>query len=592
MKRPLPRGNKMETQHQEKRFPPRQQKNAAMPPFKRFKKGHRSAASFTWFSDELFNSGGVNDFIPMETKGKSLCCQVCDLSMKTVEELQEHLVGPNHNEELAKRGLKDNIGNAINDEMAEGTKDTASEKKNIQCKVCNQFCPYDSLGLHIMTETHKIAEAVWKNSRKSLPSFKDMFYEFKPVGSDENTTKISELHCDVCKVTCETPNSFKSHLEGKKHEKNATKKRNAENNIFRCEVCDVTVGNKSVLNIHLQGQRHAQNVSNQRKQKSQQQQQQNQQAMQQQQQTMQQQQNHQSMQQQQSHQSMQQQQSHQSMQQQQSHQSMQQQQQTIKLYNCEVCNLHFNNNHELALHYSRPEHSIKIRAQAEKLSANNSMLFKGPTRTPINLATNVIMQHKNISTPSATYANIQTSRSTVSVSATNVSSAYNPYQHYYMQAQNSWTQFPNQNHPVRSSLAAQTQSSWAPPPSTLAAPWVRPTTLAAQAQSLWTPPSTLAAQTQPPWAPPSTLVAHTQPSWAPPSTLAAQTQPSWAPPSTLAAQTQPPWAPPSTLLRAAQTQPSWAPPSTLATQTQPPWAPPSTLAAQTQPPWAPPSSAH
>ncbi|XP_074039087.1 zinc finger RNA-binding protein-like isoform X2 [Leptinotarsa decemlineata] len=79
--------------------------------------------------------------------------------------------------------------------------------------------------------------------------------------------KPQQLHyCDVCKISCAGPQTYKEHLEGQKHKKReaATKmaasvavtNQNRSGNSLRCQLCDVTCTGNDAYAAHIRGAKH------------------------------------------------------------------------------------------------------------------------------------------------------------------------------------------------------------------------------------------------------------------------------------------------------------------------------------------------
>ncbi|XP_072394749.1 zinc finger RNA-binding protein-like isoform X3 [Diabrotica undecimpunctata] len=79
--------------------------------------------------------------------------------------------------------------------------------------------------------------------------------------------KPQQLHyCDVCKISCAGPQTYREHLEGQKHKKReaATKMaasvavttQNRAGNSLRCQLCDVTCTGNDAYAAHIRGAKH------------------------------------------------------------------------------------------------------------------------------------------------------------------------------------------------------------------------------------------------------------------------------------------------------------------------------------------------
>ncbi|XP_049820489.1 zinc finger RNA-binding protein isoform X3 [Aethina tumida] len=79
--------------------------------------------------------------------------------------------------------------------------------------------------------------------------------------------KPQQLHyCDVCKISCAGPQTYREHLEGQKHKKReaatkmaasvATTSQNRAGNSLRCQLCDVTCTGNDAYAAHIRGAKH------------------------------------------------------------------------------------------------------------------------------------------------------------------------------------------------------------------------------------------------------------------------------------------------------------------------------------------------
>ena len=76
--------------------------------------------------------------------------------------------------------------------------------------------------------------------------------------------KPQQIHyCEVCKISCAGPQTYREHLEGQKHKKKeqALKSGNPGpltrgGNALRCELCDVTCTGSDAYAAHIRGAKH------------------------------------------------------------------------------------------------------------------------------------------------------------------------------------------------------------------------------------------------------------------------------------------------------------------------------------------------
>ncbi|CAH1107338.1 unnamed protein product, partial [Psylliodes chrysocephalus] len=99
----------------------------------------------------------------------------------------------------------------------------------------------------------------WQNYKKAGIGAKNVRAKAPP--------KPQQLHyCDVCKISCAGPQTYKEHLEGQKHKKReaATKmaasvavtNQNRAGNSLRCQLCDVTCTGNDAYAAHIRGAKH------------------------------------------------------------------------------------------------------------------------------------------------------------------------------------------------------------------------------------------------------------------------------------------------------------------------------------------------
>lgn len=76
--------------------------------------------------------------------------------------------------------------------------------------------------------------------------------------------KPQQLHyCDVCKISCAGPQTYREHLEGQKHKKKEASLKvpqqppaRGAGNSLRCELCDVTCTGNDAYAAHIRGAKH------------------------------------------------------------------------------------------------------------------------------------------------------------------------------------------------------------------------------------------------------------------------------------------------------------------------------------------------
>lgn len=86
------------------------------------------------------------------------------------------------------------------------------------------------------------------------------------VAGKPKVPKQPQLHyCDVCKISCAGPQTYREHLEGQKHKKkeaaakagtSSTPAGRSSQNQLRCELCDVTCTGTDAYAAHIRGAKH------------------------------------------------------------------------------------------------------------------------------------------------------------------------------------------------------------------------------------------------------------------------------------------------------------------------------------------------
>lgn len=76
-------------------------------------------------------------------------------------------------------------------------------------------------------------------------------------------SKSQQLHyCDVCKISCAGPQTYREHLDGQKHKKKESAQKAGSapvsrgGNALRCELCDVTCTGTDAYAAHIRGAKH------------------------------------------------------------------------------------------------------------------------------------------------------------------------------------------------------------------------------------------------------------------------------------------------------------------------------------------------
>ncbi|XP_057305924.1 zinc finger RNA-binding protein-like isoform X2 [Hydractinia symbiolongicarpus] len=102
-----------------------------------------------------------------------------------------------------------------------------------------------------------------QRSNTGGPSYNNTSSYQKPkyYGSVRPQPRTQQLHyCDVCKISCGGPQTYKEHLEGQKHKKKAASSTSDIKNLppgtYKCELCDVICTGKDAFSAHVKGASH------------------------------------------------------------------------------------------------------------------------------------------------------------------------------------------------------------------------------------------------------------------------------------------------------------------------------------------------
>lgn len=121
---------------------------------------------------------------------------------------------------------------------------------------------YSAATMYVAQQTNKTAStnpsSTWNNFKKQQGGNKQ---RMKPQ------PKPQTLHyCEVCKISCAGPQTYREHLDGQKHKKReaslkmtaapANVTQNSRGNSLHCELCDVTCTGNDAYAAHVRGAKH------------------------------------------------------------------------------------------------------------------------------------------------------------------------------------------------------------------------------------------------------------------------------------------------------------------------------------------------
>lgn len=142
-----------------------------------------------------------------------------------------------------------------------GTKTTESASGAATAAYSNYDAAlYSAATMYAAQQGNKAAKPGWKQFNKPGLGAKGKFFQ-------KQAPKPQQIHyCEVCKISCAGPQTYREHLEGQKHKKReALQKQTTESkeappvrtsNSLHCELCDVTCTGNDAYAAHVRGSKH------------------------------------------------------------------------------------------------------------------------------------------------------------------------------------------------------------------------------------------------------------------------------------------------------------------------------------------------
>ncbi|XP_033108518.1 zinc finger RNA-binding protein-like isoform X2 [Anneissia japonica] len=127
----------------------------------------------------------------------------------------------------------------------------------------NTYSGYDAAVYSAATNYYQQQQQVAKGSQPWQNKNKGPFS--KPVKKERQPPKQPQIHyCEVCKISCAGPQTYREHLEGQKHKKKEAQLKTGSQgpthrigtHSLRCELCDVTCTGQDAYNAHIRGAKH------------------------------------------------------------------------------------------------------------------------------------------------------------------------------------------------------------------------------------------------------------------------------------------------------------------------------------------------
>ena len=214
-----------------------------------------------WFEYMMEDTNGLDDDDGVNPRVKmDFSCEVCNVSVSSMQALQTHFAGAKHQKKLRQGGLTTDLQDLHKDDM-----DPAVKEKIFRCMVCDVVLSGHEIKVHVIGPRHQ------KKSEDAGVEGEDAFVEVNSgtyQSSSSSTIKTystrNEHHCSLCGVTLHHWEIFQKHLQGKRHQKllkwnepdEEAKAETAGVQQFWCNICGIFCTNKDSLDGHLAGKKH------------------------------------------------------------------------------------------------------------------------------------------------------------------------------------------------------------------------------------------------------------------------------------------------------------------------------------------------
>ncbi|KAK7136599.1 hypothetical protein R3I93_016822 [Phoxinus phoxinus] len=112
----------------------------------------------------------------------------------------------------------------------------------------------------------QLANSSWSTSSPAVSAYKKPVFHQNKIQKPKGPPKQPQLHyCDICKISCAGPQTYREHLEGQKHKKkeasqsSVSQVTNGPRGVqtqLRCELCDVSCTGADAYAAHIRGSKH------------------------------------------------------------------------------------------------------------------------------------------------------------------------------------------------------------------------------------------------------------------------------------------------------------------------------------------------
>ncbi|KAE8809563.1 hypothetical protein D1007_13856 [Hordeum vulgare] len=213
----------------------------------------------------------------------SWICSICDAKCYNETDLQNHLRGRRHQENIEALQGQDKGAEARLHEK--GVAQLAD--KNLKpvskwlCSICDANCTSQSdLANHLRGRRHQRKIEAFQGEGKGSEA--RLHEKNMPLLADNNQKQVPRWMCSICSANCKSQSDLSSHLRSRRHQENIEAFQGegkgseamlhekkmpqlADNNQkpvprWTCDICSVNCTSQSVLESHLRGRRHQENI--------------------------------------------------------------------------------------------------------------------------------------------------------------------------------------------------------------------------------------------------------------------------------------------------------------------------------------------
>ena len=214
-----------------------------------------------WFEYMMEDTNGLDDDEEVAPRTKmDFSCEVCNVSVSSMQALQTHFAGAKHQKKLRQGGLSTDLQDLYRDDL-----DPAVKEKVFRCVVCDVVLTGNEIKVHVKGLRHQTgADDAGVESEDAFVEVDPGTYQSSSSSTIKTYSTRHEHHCSLCGVTLHHWEIFQKHLQGKRHQKllkwnepnEEVKGEIAGQQQFWCNICGIFCTNKDSLDGHLTGKKH------------------------------------------------------------------------------------------------------------------------------------------------------------------------------------------------------------------------------------------------------------------------------------------------------------------------------------------------